>query len=130
MAAGVSRRWLWLAMLLGTAAAARADLPDPTRPPARFAAPEAAAAAEGPVLQSVLLPRQGRASAVIDGQRVGVGERYDGARLTRVTESEAVLVGPAGRRVLQLTPAARKLDRGTPSRAAGAPSRDEKRTRP
>lgn len=117
MAAGVSRRWLWLAMLLGTAAAARADLPDPTRPPARFAAPEAAAAAEGPVLQSVLLPRQGRASAVIDGRRVSVGEQFDGARLTQVSESEAVLVGPAGRRVLRLTPAARKLERPAANRA-------------
>lgn len=130
MAARVSRRWAWLTLAFAGAGVVRAELPDPTRPPARLASPEAVVGADGPVLNSVLLPRQGRASAVIDGQRVGVGERYDGARLTRVTESEAVLVGPAGRRVLQLTPAARKLDRGTPSRAAGAPSRDEKRTRP
>lgn len=98
-------------------AAGEAPLPDPTRPPARFAAPAGVAAAEGPVLQSVRLPRQGRASAVIDGRQVLLGERFADARLERVSETEAVLVGPAGRQVLRLTPAAHKDTRQNKNRS-------------
>lgn len=83
---------------------------DPTRPPAFAGAPGAVAAAAGPVLQSVILPRgKGRKpAAIISGERIELGGRYGEWRLARLSESEAVLVGTAGRQVLRLTPEAAK----------------------
>lgn len=101
---------LWMLALATMFANVQAaeNLPDPTQPPARLLASQVAGVAAGPVLQSVMLPRPGRASAVIDGQQVRLGERYADARLIRVTETEAVLEGASGRQVLRLTPAVTK----------------------
>ena len=80
-------------------------LADPTRPPAGFVADAVSAeAAGGPVLQSVLIPRKGRAAAVIGGQQVYLGEMYGESRLIKLTEQEAVLEGPSGVERLMLTP--------------------------
>jgi MSHA biogenesis protein MshK len=84
---------------------ARAQMADPTRPPASVSAPETAAGeVAGPVLQSVLIPRRGKPRAVIGGQQVALGGLYGESRLIKLTESEAVLEGPAGIERLMLTP--------------------------
>ena len=87
-------------------------LVDPTRPPPAFAAEAAgndAPADAAPRLQSVVVPRQGKPTAVISGQTVRLGEMWGDSRLVRVTESEVVLDGPQGRQRLLLTPEASKV---------------------
>ena len=98
-------------LLAGATAFAQADLADPTRPPAGLVAEEASSeAATGPVLQSVLIPRKGRAMAVIGGQPVRLGEMYGESRLIKLTEREAVLEGPGGVERLLLTPGIKKTN--------------------
>jgi MSHA biogenesis protein MshK len=46
--------------------------------------------------------------AVIDGQTVRLGERYKGAQLTQMTETEVVLQRGSERQVLKLFPAPQK----------------------
>ena len=108
-----------LAVLLFVAASAlaqtdMANIADPTRPPAGFLAgeanAEAAEAVTGPVLQSVLIPKNGRPLAVIDGHQVRLGERLGERRLVRLSEREAVLDGPLGIERLQLTPGVEKTN--------------------
>ena len=110
MADRLSRTLLAL-VVLALPLAARAQLADPTRPPADIleAASESGVAA-GPVLQSVLIPENGRPLAVIDGLLVRLGERYRESRLIKLTEREAVLDGPAGIDRLRLTPDVEKIN--------------------
>jgi MSHA biogenesis protein MshK len=98
------------AVLLGAHGAAQAQaLRDPTRPPpqllaARAGAAGATAAASAPQLQSVLIGRQvgGRQVAVIDGETVRLGDRFRGARVARMTQTEVELVRGRERQVLRL----------------------------
>jgi MSHA biogenesis protein MshK len=100
-----------LLLVASAAALAQTELADPTRPPAGLVAEEAGAEAlAGPVLQSVLIPRTGRAVAVIGGQPVYLGEMYGESRLVRLTEREAVLEGPGGVERLMLTPGIEKTN--------------------
>lgn len=84
-------------------------LPDPTRPPAEagLAGAALAAAASGPVLQSVMIA-PGRRTAVISGQLLTEGELFGEAKLIRIAEGEVVLSGPDGQRVLRLFPEVEK----------------------
>lgn len=89
------------------------ELPDPMRPAfAVSTAPANAGSGQGepPVqqLQSVILRRGQRPSAIINGQVVELGGDVAGARVTAIKESEVVLQGPAGKEVLKLTPAVTK----------------------
>lgn len=114
-------RMLVLLAVCGPICAARAQgvLPDPTRPPVGMSAPEADAAGEtGPVLQSVMIPKQGKSVAVIGGKQVRLGELYGESRLVRLSEKEAVLDGPAGTERLMLTPGIEKTNIITKSPAA------------
>ncbi len=98
-------------LLVGATAFAQADLADPTRPPAGLVAEATSSeAVTGPVLQSVLIPRKGRAMAVIGGQPVRLGEMYGESRLIKLTEREAVLEGPSGVERLLLTPGIEKTN--------------------
>ena len=91
--------------------AAGAQIADPTRPPVGVAeTAEEAGAVAGPVLQSVLIPKNGRPLAVIDGQQVRLGERLGERRLVKLSEGEAVLDGPLGIERLQLTPGVEKTN--------------------
>lgn len=110
MADRLSRALLALCVL-ALPLAARAQLADPTRPPvgAREAGGEPGAPT-GPVLQSVLIPKNGRPLAVIDGQQVRLGERYGESRLVKLSEREAVLDGPNGSERLRLTPDVEKIN--------------------
>ena len=90
---------------------AQSPLADPTRPPTGVpGAMNSDEAAGGPVLQSVLIPRQGKPLAVIDGHTVRLGQRYGDARLVRVSEHDVVLDGPEGIERLQLTPGIEKTN--------------------
>jgi MSHA biogenesis protein MshK len=92
-------------------AAAQSVLADPTRPPFGAAGdPGAAGEVSGPVLQSVKIPKKGKPIAVIGGQQVVLGKMYGDSRLTSLTESEAVLEGPAGIERLRLTPGIEKTN--------------------
>lgn len=117
------------ALCIPAAVSAQASLPDPTRPPPGFvdelpaAGPGGAPDAGSPVaarsahpavdlpasgLQSVLIPRQGRPVAIIDGKYVPLGERHGEWELVSVAESEVVLARGKERKTLRLTPAAEK----------------------
>lgn len=95
-------------------ACAKGSLPDPTRPPeqmmrmTRPAAQKPVAAHGGVGLQTVILRVGHKPIAVIDGVTVKLGGRVGNAKLVKLNESEAVLDGPNGKRVLRLTPDAEK----------------------
>ena len=104
-----------LLLLASATVLAQTELADPTRPPAGLVADEmgsegGAESVRGPVLQSVLIPKKGRAVAVIGGQQVTLGEMYGESRLVKLTEREAVLEGPDGVERLMLTPGIEKTN--------------------
>jgi len=59
-------------------------------------------------LQSVILRKGVKSSAVISGQRVELGQEIGGARLIRVTESEVTLANATGKEVLKMNPSVEK----------------------
>ncbi len=107
---------------------AGATLPDPMRPSGGLAIPGVAAPgrpartqaeARPARLQSVLLGGAGAQAAVIDGTLLAVGDRLGEARLLRLTERSAVLIGPQGKTTtLLLIPGVDKRDAATLSRPA------------
>lgn len=90
----------------GAAAAETGSLTDPTRPTGTLPAgtPTAEGSEGGWRLQSVLSPRGGRPTAIINGQVVRLGDKVGEARLVRLNEKEAVLKGPKGVERLALVP--------------------------
>ncbi len=97
--------------LLGLAGAAHAQLADPTRPSgatvqAAESAPGETSTASG--LQSVILRKQGKPAALINGEVVELGGKVGEARLIKVSEDAVVLKGPGGEETLRLMPAAEK----------------------
>ncbi len=96
--------------LMASSALAQA-LQDPTRPPASLMPAARGAtgtiAADGPRLQSILIARTpgGRHVAVIDGETVRLGDRFHGAKVERMTQTEVVLSQGGKQQVLKLFPA-------------------------
>lgn len=97
-----------LPVLLWAACACAQGVPDPTMPP-----PEARQAMgmtapppvdKAPQLQSVLVGSNGRQVAVIDGQTVRRGQKFNGALLVKVDKNHAVLRRGARTQVLTLYP--------------------------
>ena len=84
-----------LCLLLAVSAQAR-DFRDPTRP---YAPPAAikAAVAQSFVVNAIFVSSR-RQIAVINGQRVGVGDVVDGATVTRI-EKHAITLDADGREV-------------------------------
>lgn len=107
-----------LPAVLWSACAWSQGLADPTVPPpeARQALGVDAAppVSKGPQLQSVLVGSNGRQVAVIDGQTVRRGEKFNGALLVRVDKNHAVLRRGAQTQVLTLYP-----ERAEPNTKAG-----------
>lgn len=72
-------------------------LKDPTQPPAAFYnqahSTDGSGLLDGPVLQSIILGANHHA-AIINGQKVMLGKKYEGATLIRLNEREAVLRNP------------------------------------
>lgn len=106
-------------LLLLLAAPLAAQGRDPTLPPKGYYLPlpgqlaaepaEGEAAAAPRALQIVVRPHAARPFAVIDGQPVVLGARFDDKRLVRVNETEVVLSGQEGRETLAMTPSVVKM---------------------
>ncbi|MBL8479504.1 MAG: hypothetical protein JNK59_09355 [Sterolibacteriaceae bacterium] len=97
---------------LAVAAAAGAQVPDPTRPAAAVLAPEAAGSLATPAesgVQTVILRPGGKSAAVINGKYVSVGGMVGDKRVQKISESEVVLKGPGGREVIKVMPAIEKV---------------------
>lgn len=98
-------------LMLAWAPATAQQLLDPTEPPAGALRPVAGASAappaasQGPQLQSVLHGSRGRELAVIDGQTIRRGEKFDGAVLFKIGKDEVVLKRGKQLQVLRLYPA-------------------------
>lgn len=122
MADRMNRLVVLLTSFLAVFPALAQALSDPTRPPPGLSAdtPEAGEVTS-PLLQSVMIPKQGKPVALIGGQQVRLGQRYGERRLIRLTEWEAVLEGPAGIERLWLTPGIEKTKVTAPA-AKGAPN--------
>lgn len=81
----------WVLMLtLGAGTALAEVLQDPTQPYGEASPAGDLAAYAGPVLQSVMLS-SGRKMAVISGEMVPLGGKYQDATLVRLNDREAVL---------------------------------------
>jgi MSHA biogenesis protein MshK len=106
------------------------QLADPTKPPAALAAPAPDAAAAGAAvagLQSVIMRKNGKPAALINGEVVELGDKLGEAKLVKITEDAVVLRGPQGEETLRLTPAAEKKvgADGTVKKRAPGTSRKE-----
>ncbi|WP_229262773.1 MSHA biogenesis protein MshK [Duganella radicis] len=102
------KRLFCIALLLAGAARAQ-TLVDPTQPPPESrllpaAATDAPVVPKGPQLQSVLIGSHGRQVAVIDGQTVRKGEKFNGAVLVEVRKNQVVLQNGRNKQVLTLFP--------------------------
>ena len=88
---------LGMAITLKFCSAQAETLKDPTQPPASLHSEATASgdpkAASGPVLQSIMIGPQFR-SAIINGQKVMLGKKYEQATLISLDEHKAVLRNP------------------------------------
>lgn len=89
--------WLCMAYLLLSNTAFAEQLKDPTQPPAALYSQaydnQMGEPLNGPVLQSIILGSNYHA-AIINGQKVMLGQKYNGATLIKLNEREAVLRNP------------------------------------
>lgn len=102
-----------VAMILVISAGWAADVPplpdDPTQPPMGAVAADGSMAVSSAVgLTSVVLPKNGKPAAVIDGQVVPLGGTVRDAKLVRISENSVVLEGIDGEERLFLTPSVEK----------------------
>jgi MSHA biogenesis protein MshK len=96
-----------LLLLAGTVQADAQTLADPTQPPPEsrlLPQSDAPAVPKGPQLQSVLIGSRGREVAVIDGQTIRKGEKFNGAVLVEVRKNQVVLQNGRNKQVLTLFP--------------------------
>lgn len=102
---------LLIAVVVGNGEAL-AQVPDPMRPPAFLIAPDAIGGAAPPAesgVQTVIVRRKGKSSAVINGQYVETGGKLGDKRVLRISENEVVLQGESGREVMKVTPDIEKM---------------------
>jgi MSHA biogenesis protein MshK len=104
----MSRLLMLCAGLALSVAVCAQTLTDPTQPPPESRLLPASVAdapvATGPQLQSVLIGSHGRQVAVIDGQTVRKGEKFNGAVLVEVRKNQVVLQNGRNKQVLTLFP--------------------------
>jgi len=97
-----------LMLLAGVASVSNAQtLVDPTQPPPEsrlLPQSDLPAVPKGPQLQSVLIGSRGREVAVIDGQTIRKGEKFNGAVLVEVRKNQVVLQNGRSKQVLTLFP--------------------------
>lgn len=91
--------------LLSPVTCSAEELTDPTRPPESVVATPVSgvAAVKSAGLQSIIISKIRRA-AIIDGQTVELGGKYNDAKLVEVNEGSIVLAGVQGRQVMTLFP--------------------------
>ncbi len=93
-----------LAMTAGVSVAGAAPFADPTRPPDRLDGDRGEAAVPaGPRLESVLIAPDRRV-AVISGQQVTIGSRFDNGEVVGISESEVRIRKAGGEEALKLFP--------------------------
>lgn len=99
-------------------------LRDPTTPPMQLEQPALYGSNfSGPVLQSVMLSPHHKA-AMINGQYIKLGKKYEQSVLVRVTETEAVLQAEDGsKQVLKMEYPIQKKSMMTPLAAANQKTR-------
>jgi hypothetical protein len=123
-----SSRAAWGLLLAASVSASAQGLADPTRPPASFGPATAASAAPRAVaasapaphalrVQSVQLPREGRASALVDNRLVFVGDKL-GAGTVAAIDAQGVELRRADGRSERL----RLIDAAIVKQAALAPA--------
>jgi MSHA biogenesis protein MshK len=106
----MAARMILLALLALLVSPAAAALPDPTAPPSAQAADGTAGQA---LLPLTAIKRVGtRYVAIIGGQEIAVGGRYQDARIVRISESEVVLRRGQETVLLKLYPQVDKRPRG------------------
>ncbi|MFJ7566543.1 hypothetical protein ACIQW9_06240 [Herminiimonas sp. NPDC097707] len=107
MAESMSARILLIALagsLTWLPSAWAQQLRDPTQPPSLLMQDGAATSGSGEtVLQSVFISPTRRA-AIISGQTVRLGEKFNGSTLVKITESEVVLRNGGELQTLKLFP--------------------------
>ncbi len=105
-------RFAVLPFLIAMPCLAQAQNADPTRPAIDTSAGADLSAEAGMVassgLQSVILRKNGKPAALINGVVVELGGKVGEARLVKVGEDHVVLRGPLGDETLRLMPAAEK----------------------
>ncbi len=105
-------RFAFLPLLIALSCVAQAQNADPTRPAIDTSAgadpslDASIAASSG--LQSVILRKNGKPAALINGLVVELGGKVGEARLIKVSEDHVVLRGPLGDETLRLMPTAEK----------------------
>lgn len=105
-----ARMMLIVMVMLAAAPSMAAALPDPTALPVVSAA---TGEGERPVSLLTAIKVSGKQkTAIIDGQEFALGERYQGARLVRISESEVELRRGREITVLKLYPQVDKRQRG------------------
>lgn len=100
------RRVVVLAVCFWSAAGNAEELRDPMRPPAADSLTpwdSATLAPSGPQLQAIRFSARER-SATIDGRRVRVGDKIDGARVVLITRNAVVLDNGGVSQTLKLFP--------------------------
>lgn len=96
--------WLPLCLLNVTQAARAQELRDPTRPPDIVTLPVGSIGvvpSTGLQLQSVRISAH-RASAIISGQQVRIGDQVGNNRVIAISENDVTLRGPNGVQTLKL----------------------------
>ena len=105
------------------------SLSDPTRPPPTVLEP-VTTSSEGVVqsngLQTVIRREGRKPTAVINGMIVELGDKVGDATLVKLSESEAVLQGPAGREILSLTPGVKRTNSVNTGRDVGVGQQDKR----
>lgn len=105
------------------------SLSDPTRPPLTVVEPVTTSSEGVPQsneLQTVIRREGHKPTAVINGAIVELGDKVGDATLVKLSESEAVLQGPAGREILSLTPGVKKTKSLNNKRDAGVGQQDQR----
>lgn len=111
-----------MAALLAAAPVAAGSREDPTRPPvaARDAGQEGTSGGSDPLVLQAVFHAEGRRVAIINDQRVGVGDRVRAARVVAI-DRDAVTLRRAGETIaLELVP--RDVKRPSPAPASPAVS--------
>ena len=125
-------KWCAALALLGVPPVFAQALNDPTRPPREIlggGAVKASAPAPGYSPAQVVIISKDRRQATINGQTVGLGERYGSATVVAITDEEIVLQRPQATEIIKLYSAIRRTKRPTiVQERSNAPGRREEGT--
>ena len=116
------------AALLGAWSGAGAQMADPTRPPPGYAPEGAGSGDDGSPSGQILVISRDRKFAVINGQTVALGGRYQGSTVVSITDQEVVLKGNGPVQVIKLYASIDKRMRGPSDVGAAAAGRTDRQS--